>query len=106
MLFKDAPDLMDEFKDFLPEVVPPSHHAGLVGILPQPTTGPGMPGSFPLPEPSSTEKGTKQQPKRRKRPDKEPVVPPKAGGGRVCIRISSILAPIDIDLSTPGCEAG
>ena len=48
MLFKDAPDLMDEFKDFLPEAVPPQHPAGLVGILPQPTTGPGMPGTHTL----------------------------------------------------------
>lgn len=39
MLFKDAPDLLDEFKDFLPEIMgsgafPPT--AGLIGILPQP----------------------------------------------------------------------
>ncbi|KAI0718857.1 hypothetical protein C8T65DRAFT_637162 [Cerioporus squamosus] len=86
MLFKDAPDLMDEFKDFLPEAVPPMHPAGLVGILPQPTTGPGMPGSFAPPEPPAAEKSTKPQNKRRKRPEKEPAAPPKAAGGRAAKR--------------------
>ncbi len=86
MLFKDAPDLMDEFKDFLPEAVPPMHQLGLVGILPQPATGPGVPGSFAPPEPPAVEKSTKPQNKRRKRPEKEPAAPPKAAGGRVSVR--------------------
>lgn len=82
MLFKDAPDLMDEFKDFLPEAAPPAQPAGVVGILPQPMAGPGVSGSFPPPEPSSAEKGAKQPSRRRKR-EKEPVVPQKPSGGRV-----------------------
>ncbi|TFK94930.1 hypothetical protein K466DRAFT_475201 [Polyporus arcularius HHB13444] len=86
MLFKDAPDLMDEFKDFLPEAVPPMHQLGLVGILPQPATGPGVPGSFAPPEPPAAEKSTKPQNKRRKRPEKEPAAPPKAAGGRAAKR--------------------
>ena len=84
MLFKDAPDLMDEFKDFLPgEAAPPAQPSGLVGILPQPTTGPGVPGAFPPPEPASAEKGAKTQNRRRKRAEKEPVAPPKAVNSRV-----------------------
>ena len=79
-LFKDAPELLLEFKDFLPETVPPAQPGGLVGILPQPITGPGVPGTFPLPEPSSVEKGAKQPSRRRKRPEKEPVAPQKPAG--------------------------
>ncbi|TBU34473.1 hypothetical protein BD311DRAFT_649726 [Dichomitus squalens] len=86
MLFKDAPDLMDEFKDFLPEVVPPTHPAGLVGILPQPTGGPGVSGSFPPPEPPVAEKGAKPPPKRRKRPEKDTAAAAKAPGGRAAKR--------------------
>ncbi|KAH9944008.1 uncharacterized protein BXZ73DRAFT_86987 [Epithele typhae] len=89
MLFKDAPDLMDEFKDFLPEAVPPSHPAGLVGILPQPMAGPGVPGPFAHPEPSASDKGSKPQSRRRKRPEKEPVPPPKAAGGRAAKRVKT-----------------
>ena len=97
MLFKDAPDLMDEFKDFLPEAVPPIHPPGVVGILPQPTTGPGMPGSFAPPEPPAAEKSTKPQNKRsRKRPD--PAPPPKAAGGRVSVRAA--MSESDMDLRT------
>ncbi|KAI0673570.1 hypothetical protein C8Q78DRAFT_1067868 [Trametes maxima] len=85
MLFKDAPDLMDEFKDFLPEAAGPSSQpVGLVGILPQPTTGPGMPGTFSQPEPAPAEKSTKPTNRRRKRAEKEPVAPQKAAGGRAC----------------------
>ena len=87
MLFKDAPDLMDEFKDFLPEAAaPPTHPAGLVGILPQPTAGPGMPGSFGQPDSAQAEKTTKQPTRRRKRPEKEPAAPQKTAGGRVRAR--------------------
>ena len=85
MLFKDAQDLMDEFKDFLP--LPPGEVAaaqhGMVGILPQPTTGPGMPGSFAQAETPAAEKSAKPANRRRKRPEKEPAVPQKAAGGRV-----------------------
>ncbi|KAI0778618.1 hypothetical protein BD413DRAFT_510540 [Trametes elegans] len=94
VLFKDAPDLMDEFKDFLPEAAGPSTHpAGLVGILPQPTTGPGMPGSFGQPEPSPAEKPTKPQNRRRKRADKEPAAPQKGASGRAAKRAKTNQKP-------------
>ncbi|KAI8981231.1 hypothetical protein BD414DRAFT_492058 [Trametes punicea] len=94
MLFKDAPDLMDEFKDFLPEAAaPPAHPAGLVGILPQPTAGPGMPGSFVQPEPLQADKAAKTQSRRRKRPEKEPAAPQKAAGGRAVKRAKTNQKP-------------
>ncbi|KAI0375440.1 hypothetical protein BV20DRAFT_960592 [Pilatotrama ljubarskyi] len=83
MLFKDAPDLMAEFKDFLPEAsAPPTHPAGLVGILPQPTAGPGVPGTFGQPELAQADKSAKQPNRRRKRPEKEPAATQKTAGGR------------------------
>ena len=83
MLFKGAPDLMDEFKDFLPDAIPPAQPTGMIGILPQPVTGPGVPGSLPPTESSSADKGAKASNRRRKRPEKEPVAPQKQVGGRV-----------------------
>ncbi|CDO73182.1 hypothetical protein BN946_scf185007.g237 [Trametes cinnabarina] len=94
MLFKDAPDLMDEFKDFLPEAAaPPTHPAGLVGILPQPTAGPGVPGSFGQPDAAQTEKATKTQSRRRKRPEKEAAPPAKSAGGRAVKRAKTNQKP-------------
>ncbi|KAF8846145.1 hypothetical protein BDN67DRAFT_986507 [Paxillus ammoniavirescens] len=44
VLFKDAPDLLAEFKDFLPEAsMAFSVQSGVVSILPQATAGPGIP---------------------------------------------------------------
>ncbi|EIW64077.1 uncharacterized protein TRAVEDRAFT_32917 [Trametes versicolor FP-101664 SS1] len=95
MLFKDAPDLMDEFKDFLPEATGPAAHLqGVVGILPQPTAGPRIPGSFTTHEaPQPTEKSTKTQSRRRKRPEKEPAAPPKGPGGRAVKRAKTTQKP-------------
>ncbi|KAI0324037.1 hypothetical protein GY45DRAFT_1314444 [Cubamyces sp. BRFM 1775] len=94
MLFKDAPDLMDEFKDFLPEAAaPPTHPAGLVGILPQPTAGPGMPGSFGQPDSTQAEKTTKQPTRRRKRAEKEPAAPQKTASGRAVKRAKTAQKP-------------
>ncbi|KAI0639840.1 hypothetical protein C8Q77DRAFT_1083126 [Trametes polyzona] len=94
MLFKDAPDLMDEFKDFLPEAAAPSlHPQGVVGILPQPTAGPGMPGTFAQPEPPVAEKSAKPQNRRRKRPEKEPAAPQKAASGRAVKRAKTNQKP-------------
>ncbi|KAI9057085.1 hypothetical protein FKP32DRAFT_1584352 [Trametes sanguinea] len=94
MLFKDAPDLMDEFKDFLPEAsAPPGPPAGLVGILPQPTAGPGVSGSFGPPEPAQAEKAAKTQSRRRKRPEKEPAAPAKPASGRAVKRAKTNQKP-------------
>ncbi|KAF5385000.1 hypothetical protein D9615_001214 [Tricholomella constricta] len=41
ILFKDAPELLAEFKDFLPEAIAPGPGQG-PAILPQPVTGPGQ----------------------------------------------------------------
>jgi len=43
-LFKDAPDLLSEFKDFLPEIAGPAAPTGVVGMVPQPPGGPGIAG--------------------------------------------------------------
>ncbi|KAJ2986167.1 hypothetical protein NUW54_g9879 [Trametes sanguinea] len=104
MLFKDAPDLMDEFKDFLPEAsAPPGPPAGLVGILPQPTAGPGVPGSFGPPEPAQAEKAVKTQSRRRKRPEKEPAAPAKPASGRAVKRAKTNQKP---DTATPPDSTG
>ncbi|KAG6868490.1 hypothetical protein C0993_002028 [Termitomyces sp. T159_Od127] len=82
LLFKDAPDLLDEFKDFLPEAVASGQNQGLA-ILPQPVA----PGSVPTwvpPENQSSSPGEKTAKKaaipnkRKKRgAEKEPTpVPP------------------------------
>ena len=44
-LFKDAPELLSEFKDFLPENEGTGVPSGVVGILPQPPGAPGANGS-------------------------------------------------------------
>jgi paired amphipathic helix protein Sin3a len=78
ILFKDAPDLLEEFKDFLPEVLsnqlPPS---GLAGVLSQQN------GSWNPPmDTQQAEKPAKSVSRRKKRvADKE--VPPKAAPSRV-----------------------
>ncbi|PPQ77023.1 hypothetical protein CVT25_014839 [Psilocybe cyanescens] len=84
MLFKDAPDLLAEFKDFLPEAVPGAMGANGVPIMPQSSSaswGPGesSPPHVPVKKPT-------QAPKRnRKRvPEKEvtPVPPSKPAPSR------------------------
>uniref|UniRef100_A0A0W0G4L7 Putative histone deacetylase complex, SIN3 component n=1 Tax=Moniliophthora roreri TaxID=221103 RepID=A0A0W0G4L7_MONRR len=74
-LFKDAPDLLAEFKDFLPEAVP-----GFQGGVPQQSLAGS--GSMPwsqgdISAPGSPPKKAAQVPKRKKRVEKEPTpVPP------------------------------
>lgn len=97
MLFKNAPDLMEEFKDFLPEAMGPgAQHGGLIGIMPHPA-GPGgasATGWDLAAAPSANAEGDKTAKapasRRRKRvTDKEPPPPPqqKAGTGRVNMHI-------------------
>jgi paired amphipathic helix protein Sin3a len=86
-LFRNAPDLMEEFKDFLPEAL--GHtvqpQGGLIGIMPHPA-GPTPPSAWDAPDAPLTgiEKATKAPSRRRKRAtDKEPAQQPKASGSRV-----------------------
>jgi paired amphipathic helix protein Sin3a len=89
MLFKDAPDLLSEFKDFLPQVLDMgSTPSGSVGILPQTGgIGPGAPGSSSWGHgdggSSSLDKAKKliAPLRRKKRPaEKEPTPAPSARG--------------------------
>jgi paired amphipathic helix protein Sin3a len=97
LLFKDAPDLLAEFKDFLPEAVGAGPGQGGVVILPQPPGGPGSSTqSWPQPEPANSNPADKlvsqsmkkvPQPARRKKrvieKDPTPVPPAKIAPSRV-----------------------
>jgi paired amphipathic helix protein Sin3a len=78
VLFKDAPDLVEEFKDFLPEALgtqPPP--AGHIGAIPQQN------GSWNPPlDPQQPEKPAKTVNRRKKRAA-EREVPTKAAPSRV-----------------------
>ena len=78
-LFQDAPDLLEEFRDFLPEAlntqIPP---AGLVGIIPQQQNGSWN----PPPDNQQPEKPAKAVSRRKKRAA-EKEVPTKAASSRV-----------------------
>lgn len=88
MLFKDAPDLLAEFKDFLPEVAGglpnPGHLSNHSNMLSSSANYGDAATS------GSPDKGTKKasnSAKRKKRPEKEPTpVPPpsKPAPSRVC----------------------
>ncbi|KAH7886015.1 hypothetical protein F5I97DRAFT_1877064 [Phlebopus sp. FC_14] len=81
-LFKDAPDLLAEFKDFLPEAsMAFSAPTGVTGILPQSSAGPGISASWT--DASLADKDKAKKPtaaaarKRRKAPEKDTTpVPP------------------------------
>lgn len=81
VLFKDAPELVEEFKAFLPEVMghPGAPPAGFAGTVPHPPGGaivnntqwgPGEPSSSAAPDPKS-----RAPAKRRKKQPEEPVLP-------------------------------
>ena len=78
LLFKDAPDLLEEFKDFLPEALstqfPP---AALVGVISQQSGPWNLPSDAQPPE-----KPTKSVNRRKKRAA-EKEVPTKAAPARV-----------------------
>ncbi|EMD41871.1 hypothetical protein CERSUDRAFT_42152 [Gelatoporia subvermispora B] len=84
MLFKDAPDLMAEFKDFLPEAMPPAaQQAGLASILPQ---NAGTTSAWTAVEgtPTTVEKAKPSSRRRKRGPEKEPAASAqKASSGRV-----------------------
>jgi paired amphipathic helix protein Sin3a len=90
-LFKDAPDLLVEFKDFLPDAAPTGAGQSGLPILPQPPAG-AVPSSVPWSQPevsasASADKSKKAaQLKRKKRiQEKEstPVSPVKPVPNRV-----------------------
>jgi paired amphipathic helix protein Sin3a len=92
-LFKDAPDLLLEFKDFLPDAVSAGAGPSGLSILPHPPGGTGPP-SVPWSQPeasnsSPAEKAAKKpaQPLKRKKrvPEQEstPVPPAKTASSRV-----------------------
>ncbi|KAJ3524043.1 hypothetical protein NM688_g8631 [Phlebia brevispora] len=84
-LFKDAPDLMEEFKDFLPEAVPSVQPTpGLPGIMPHPQAAEAPQPGWEHPESPAPvpDKVTKAPSRRRKRAADKELAAPKAGGGR------------------------
>ncbi|PCH34038.1 hypothetical protein WOLCODRAFT_94711 [Wolfiporia cocos MD-104 SS10] len=87
MLFKEAPDLMNEFRDFLPDLAGPSTQpVGLVDILPHPQGGPS---AWPQAEapPPPPDKAAKPPARRRKRaPEKDATGQQKNATGRVVKR--------------------
>lgn len=93
-MFKDAPDLLAEFKDFLPEITGQAPPSGLVGIQPHPS---GSGGQSWGPSDTAAEKaGKKPIPplKRRKKvveKDTTPVPPAKSSANRVRSDIYSLL---------------
>ena len=88
-MFKDAPDLLAEFKKFLPNAIPAS--PGPNGMAPLPQTGLGYAGPPYPPDDSPPNHAAKKPPpskRNRKRvPEKEatPVPPPKPVPSRVCV---------------------
>ena len=82
-MFKDAPDLLSEFKDFLPDAVPANiGPGGGVLIMPQPTGRPweSSPPNVPA------KKSTQSSRRNRKRVEKDltPVLHAKSVPSRVC----------------------
>ncbi|KAI0347668.1 hypothetical protein BDW22DRAFT_1319555 [Trametopsis cervina] len=73
-LFKDTPDLMEEFKAFLPATlgpIPPYGPGGLVGIMPHPTNGHGGPAGWDMDGPV-VEKPKAPSRRKKRALDKEP----------------------------------
>lgn len=102
MLFNDAPDLLEEFKNFLPtENGGTLGGPGLIGILPHPPGGsivaqPVWDGPDPSAASSSTdrlEKPGRAPAKRKKRPAEKDLtpVPPAKGAGRVSDCVGRLL---------------
>lgn len=93
-LFRDAPDLMEEFKDFLPDALGHTIQvpaAGLVGIMPHPAAQ-GSTSTWDVPDASTSgiEKPVKPPARRRKRAaDKDANALPKAATGRVSVSAPS-----------------
>ena len=92
LLFKDAHDLLAEFKDFLPEAsLAFAAPGGIASILPQPPLGPGIPPQWPdMDKDKIGKKPVVAPPKRRRKgPEKDttPVPPSRATVSRVRVRV-------------------
>ncbi|KAG1810180.1 uncharacterized protein HD556DRAFT_1318620 [Suillus plorans] len=74
VLFKDAQELLSEFKDFLPDMS--MALSGAVSILPQPTSGPGVPTPWVDAGDKNGKKTQLPPKKRRKAPEKETTPAP------------------------------
>ncbi|GJE87693.1 hypothetical protein PsYK624_037760 [Phanerochaete sordida] len=86
-LFRDAPDLIEEFKDFLPEALGHSvqPQSGLIGIMPHPAA-PTPPSTWDVPDAPIQEKTSKAPSRRRKRAADKDATQAKAGGNRAVKR--------------------
>ena len=96
MLFKDAPDLLSEFKNFLPDASGSGNGGpGVVGILPQPTGGPGASApSWGQPDISSdkaVKKFSSSSKRRRRPPEKESMPVPSSRTAPSRVRIDPSL---------------
>lgn len=108
-LFKDAPELMEEFKAFLPEVLGPSSSgAGLIGIMPHPSAAATQPAGWDHGETVTAPAEKVKAPSRRRKrvSDKDsllPQAPAKASGGRVRATTVVFSPPIEVvsDLLSP-----
>ena len=94
LLFKDAPDLLSEFKDFLPEAsMAFAAPGGVASILPQSALGPGIPPQWSDMDKDKVGKKPVVAPpkKRRKAPEKDttPVPPSRSIVSRVRVVVST-----------------
>lgn len=84
MLFKNAPDLMEEFRAFLPDLGDSQATLGFPGILPHAIASTSN-WHQNAESPSLSAEKPKAASRRRKRiAEKEPAVLQKTAGGRVC----------------------
>jgi paired amphipathic helix protein Sin3a len=93
VLFKDAPELLEEFKAFLPDVmgVHAGPQPGFVGVLPQPPGGAVVNGSQWGPVETASATGSAKAPaKRKKKPAEEVPIPPSAKSSSSRVRDESI----------------
>jgi histone deacetylase complex regulatory component SIN3 len=100
-LFKDAQDLLSEFKDFLPEVS--MALSGAVGMLPQSTSGPGVPTSWVDASDKNGKKAQIPPKKRRKAPEKETTPAPavRTVPSRVRASLNPLHSLITVSLCRP-----
>ena len=83
ILFKDAPDLLSEFKDFLPDAVPANIGPGGIPIMPQ-VSGGSWESSPPNVSGNKSTQASKRNRKRVPEKDPTPVLPAKSIPSRVC----------------------
>lgn len=101
VLFKDAQELLSEFKDFLPDMS--MALSGAVSILPQPTSGPGVPTPWVDAGDKNGKKTQLPPKKRRKAPEKETTPAPavRTVPSRVCASLTLRHSLITFSLCRP-----